>query len=497
MISWLKGSNPRVVSGYDPVDDVYYVSFEAVPTHLPDGRTLGYNNKIKAWQGEYTFVPQHYGTVRNSFYLLDEVGTNRKLVHVYGDNENSNLFYDSSNRATSKVTVVSNAKPSAVKAYESISLEGESEWTVTLESSTGQTTEELSFSEREGTFYANVTGDNSSNSFRHLIPVGKVASTDGSTITMQNSLKGIHIPNGYTIFKTSTGGVKPVTTGETVGGVDRSAKTITASGGGHGLSNSDVLYVAGNQAVNGDQIRGHYCKIKCSKTPAPVDTARHELYAINAKVTESKNHQRLRPIITIFATMSVLGTLALQFGPSLVNAALQRRNDRRLYENIEGFYGGLRSDARTQMDESMAAREAAKKDIGVGETYKKYLDMAMQDPMADFQRKEAMRSQAESIGALKSGGARALLGGLQQVQSGTTREMDKIAAGEQDRKLGALKTFGAIEQQQDNMRINQMLRDARGDLGLARTQYGDAMMGQKQAEIDNLRSKQEFLRGIG
>ena len=290
VISWLKGSNPRVVSGYDPVDDVYYVSFEAVPTHLPDGRTLGYNNKIKAWQGEYTFVPQHYGTVRNSFYLLDEVGTNRKLVHVYGDNENSNLFYDSSTRATSKVTVVSNAKPSAVKAYDSISLEGESEWAVTLESSTGQTTEELSFSEREGTFYANVTGDNSSNSFRHLIPVGKVASTDGSTITMQNSLKGIHIPNGYTIFKTSTGGVKPVTTGETVGGVDRSAKTITASGGGHGLSNSDVLYVAGNQAVNGDQIRGHYCKIKCSETPAPVDTARHELYAINAKVTESKNH---------------------------------------------------------------------------------------------------------------------------------------------------------------------------------------------------------------
>lgn len=148
------------------------------------------------------------------------------------------------------------------------------------------------------------------------------------------------------------------------------------------------------------------------------------------------------------------------------------------------------------MDESMAAREAAKKDIGVGETYKKYLDMAMQDPMADFQRKEAMRSQAESIGALKSGGARALLGGLQQVQSGTTREMDKIAAGEQDRKLGALKTFGAIEQQQDNMRINQMLRDARGDLGLARTQYGDAMMGEKQAELDNLRSKQEFQEGL-
>lgn len=196
------------------------------------------------------------------------------------------------------------------------------------------------------------------------------------------------------------------------------------------------------------------------------------------------------------AILPFLGKLAMNFGPQILSAVQQRGNDKDLYQNIEGFYGGLRSDARAQMDESMAAREATKKDIGVGETYKKYLDMAMQDPMADFQRKEAMRTQAESIGALKSGGARALLGGLQQVQSGTTRAMDRIAAGEQDRKLGALKTFGAIEQQQDNMRINQMLRDARGDLGLARTQYGDAMMAQKQAEIDNLRSKQEFQEGL-
>jgi hypothetical protein len=194
--------------------------------------------------------------------------------------------------------------------------------------------------------------------------------------------------------------------------------------------------------------------------------------------------------------MSVLGALALQFGPSIINAVQQRRGDRALAENVEDFYGGLRTDARAQMDQSMASREAAKKDIGVGDTYKKYLDMAMQDPMADFQRKEAMRNQAESLGALRSGGARALLGGLGATQARTANQMEKIAAAEQDRKLGALKTFGGIEQQQENMRIREMLRDARGDLGLARTQYGDATLGERQAQLMDMQSQQAFRQGL-
>tara|TARA_R100001224_G_scaffold107215_1_gene82418 strand:+ start:858 stop:1718 length:861 start_codon:yes stop_codon:yes gene_type:complete len=194
--------------------------------------------------------------------------------------------------------------------------------------------------------------------------------------------------------------------------------------------------------------------------------------------------------------MSVLGALALTFGPSLINAGLRRRGDRALNENVENFYGGLRTDARAQMDESMASREAAKKDIGVGDTYKKYLDMAMQDPMADFQRKEAMRNQAESLGALRSGGARALLGGLGATQARTANQMERIAAGEQSRKLGALQTFGGIEQQQENMRIREMLRDARGDLGLARTQYGDATLGERQAQLMDMQSQQAFRQGL-
>lgn len=287
--NFLKGTNPKVVSGYDPVDDIYYISFGKVTDHLPKGRTLAYNTRIKGWQGEYTFVPQHYGTLKNKMVLLDyiELSGTKKFIHLHGANTSSNLFYVSESPATSKVTVISNSNPSKVKAYEAISIEGQDEWATTLESSLGQTTGNLVFSKREGTYYANVTGDTSANSFGHFIPVGKVSSTNGANITMQNSLRGVHIPGGYTIFKASPGAV-PTTTGVTVSSVNRSAKTITASGSGHGLLNDDVLYVAGSNAINGDQIRGHYCKIKCVKTPT--NTSLSELYAINAKVSESKHN---------------------------------------------------------------------------------------------------------------------------------------------------------------------------------------------------------------
>ena len=196
------------------------------------------------------------------------------------------------------------------------------------------------------------------------------------------------------------------------------------------------------------------------------------------------------------AILPILGKLAMNFGPQLLSSFQKRGNDKKLYGEVESFYGGLRDQAKTQMDSSLAAREAAKQQIGVGDTYRKYLDQAMQDPMSDFLRNQAMRNQAESIGALKSGGARAILGGVGAVQSQTQNDLQKIAAGEQDRKLGALKTYGAIEQQQNNKRIDQMLRDARGDLGLARSQYGEGMLKSKQAELDNMRSGQEFQEGL-
>jgi hypothetical protein len=187
------------------------------------------------------------------------------------------------------VTVVSNYNPSMVKQYNSISLEGDSAWTTTLESSTGQTTANLVFDEKEDAFYANVTGDTSSNSTNQYIPVGTVASVDGNVITMTNNLRGIHIPVGYSVFKNNAGTAYTQITGSpTVSSVDRPNSKITVSSGTNIVA-SDKLFVANTGGITGDQIRGHYCKIKCSVTPT--STEKKELYSINANFVNSKaNH---------------------------------------------------------------------------------------------------------------------------------------------------------------------------------------------------------------
>src|SRR6056300_863902 len=53
---------------------------------------------------------------------------------------------------------------------------------------------------------------------------------------------------------------------------------------------------------------------------------------------------------------------------------------------------------------------------GVGSAWNEYLAMSKQDPAAQRERQIAAEQEATSVGALKSGGARAILGGLGAAQ---------------------------------------------------------------------------------
>ncbi len=62
-------------------------------------------------------------------------------------------------------------------------------------------------------------------------------------------------------------------------------KSITFSGN-VSVSAGDLLVVVGNSAIEGDQIRDYFAKIKLTKTTsAPI-----ELFAINTVLTDSKLH---------------------------------------------------------------------------------------------------------------------------------------------------------------------------------------------------------------
>lgn len=291
LAAWDATTGTRIISGYDPDDSVYFVTlFDGA---LNKQFTLGYNLG-GFWQGTYTFQATCYAAINDKMiacrYNTTPSGTNDELIWNFTSESSNNFMKSPPSVHESKVTVVSNVEPSMVKQYNSISLEADSAWNTQLESSLGQTTDNLVFSKKEDAHYADVTGDTSVNSLGQFIPVGRVSANASNLITLSNSLAGLHIPKGYTLYK-NTGSETFTTLVVPVTSVDYANKTISHAGGTLSVAVGDDIFVAAPKKLTGDQIRGHYCKIKCSITPS--GSSREELYAINANFVNSKaNHSK-------------------------------------------------------------------------------------------------------------------------------------------------------------------------------------------------------------
>ncbi len=289
--SWESGGGIRIVSGVDPDDSVLFFTFQGGSSEF----TVGFNEGLKFWQGEYTFVPDCYASVGNKMFGFKNksAGDNRYVIHKFGNDSASNVFLGET-VAASSFEVVSKSNPSMVKAYKSISLEGDNAWSVTLESSEGQTTSTLSFSEKEDAFYAAISRDSSSKNDTKYLPIGEIDSIDNNngiyTITFKNSLRGYLIPIGYQLYERGVGSFNELS-GVSVLSVNHGGKSITTSGDVSTLAAGDSLFAANAAGVTGDQIRGHYLIVKCSHSP--VAGLQRELYAINLNFFESKANHRL------------------------------------------------------------------------------------------------------------------------------------------------------------------------------------------------------------
>lgn len=137
------------------------------------------------------------------------------------------------------------------------------------------------------------------------------------------------------------------------------------------------------------------------------------------------------------------------------------------------FYGDLKERGESEAKKAQKARDS----YGLGSTYRKYLDMAMQDPTADLRRQQEERRQASNLGALQSGGARALLGGLQAQSQGAADRMNQISADEAARRASAFSTVGQAEQRV----LENKARFAESDLTSARDLAGLGLAGQFRA----------------
>lgn len=158
-----------------------------------------------------------------------------------------------------------------------------------------------------------------------------------------------------------------------------------------------------------------------------------------------------------------------------IGSGIQAIGDSRAAKRQGQFYENLQRSGEQQAQELSKQREGL---YELGPTMRKYMQYAMSDPTADMQRQEAMRSSGTAVGALKAGGARAILGGLGRQQQMDASNMAKIAADEYGRKTGAMFNVGQQEQSLQTARRT----DIKNDLRTARRQAASGLQGVFEAD---------------
>jgi hypothetical protein len=261
--------------------------------------TIAYGTNDKAWTTRYSFTPESIVSLNSDMYTFKS-----GKIYKHSEDADRNTYYGGA-VAESIVESVSNRAPSAIKSFESLSLEGDATWQV-VATTTNQTATLAGtvydpdiapsgvWTEKEGFYYASIHGDTTSHgssitsvtSTSEIFALGNVASdvVGGNSITFDSPINTMSFPLGSTATVYKLNGsqldslsVYPLSI--------TAEKTLTLSGNVT-VSDGDLLVVVGNSSIEGDQIRDYYIQLKLTKTTSsPI-----ELFAINTVFADSKLH---------------------------------------------------------------------------------------------------------------------------------------------------------------------------------------------------------------
>ena len=138
-----------------------------------------------------------------------------------------------------------------------------------------------------------------------------------------------------------------------------------------------------------------------------------------------------------------------------------------------------------QIAEQYEELKAAMPQYGVGSAWNEYLAMSKQDPAADMQRQIAAEQEASSVGALKAGGAKALLGGLGAAQRQAAQSRMGIEAKSAERQQADLGKYAGQQQrvQDANTALQQQLTSSEFTALRDAEQYNRGLEAQKKAAL--------------
>ena len=276
-------------NSYCTSDDVGGITPDAV---VSNEFTIAYGTSDKAWTTRYSFIPESIVSLNNDLYTFKS-----GKIYKHSESANRNTYYGGS-LAASIVEAVANGSPSAIKSFESLSIEGDTAWDATV-TTTNQTAviDDTSFQEKEGFYYAYIHGDTSSygstissvSSTSEIFVLGDVDTGGepeftGVVVNFKSKINTVPFPLGSTatVYRVNGSQLDSISAYPRSITGEKSIKmnsTVT-------LVEGDFLVVVGNSAIEGDQIRDYFAKIKLTKSSAdPI-----ELYAVNTTFADSKLH---------------------------------------------------------------------------------------------------------------------------------------------------------------------------------------------------------------
>jgi len=287
------GSGGRVITGYDPEDNILFVTVESKADSGSDaysGTTVGYSISDKRWISRYDFQPSNYATIDNKMLSGFKYDDTTHYLFNSHSGTTRNQFYGTS--YPSSVKVVSKLSPSQPKVFNALSYEGNSGlWTVADEGVKTNLDQDskgaVVFTEKEGSYYAQfpkVKADN-------YVYIGEGASNDGATITLSNMPRinrlGVRAV-GLLVFWESEGNYNQISSSPAINSYSQADGTITIglAPGAQDFVGKDIYVKIDNDE---DSMRGHWAEIELSNS----STSAHELYCVNTHITPSKLHHPL------------------------------------------------------------------------------------------------------------------------------------------------------------------------------------------------------------
>jgi len=222
-----------------------------------------------------------YASIQNKFFSFND-----GAMYRHNTNAAYNTFYGVA--YNSELTVISRGHPSQIKAYNAMSLEGDSgNWSVALSNNTqAATIGTTEWDEREGMYYTHIGRDEGTDTDNtsHRIHLGVISAIDGAKVTMTSRISNLPFGIGDAVYQTNAGKTDIEDASATISSVD-SRTAITVSNASSLVVGRDLFAYSAARS-NGDPIRDYY--LQAAMTNAA--TTAHELHAVNFNFAPSPLH---------------------------------------------------------------------------------------------------------------------------------------------------------------------------------------------------------------